>query len=230
LGAEEVQIWTDVDGMMTADPRIVESARRIRSLSFDEALELACSGAKKPHHGTLGPASRRDVPIRILNSRHLSPNADGTLIGRRNGAAPGIKSITCKPAVHHLRLRPATQEVWEICKRFRPELLVLFADEDRIELSLDRIDRLDEIRRELERLAEIEIGPGSAVVTLVSEDLASSPELVQRTLEIARSWDPRLILRGVAAPCIRCLADEPEAVVAELHERVFSGPSGEPIA
>ena len=62
IGAEEVQIWTDVDGIMTADPRIVPGARRIRTLSFDEALELACSGAKKPHYGTLGPASRADVP------------------------------------------------------------------------------------------------------------------------------------------------------------------------
>jgi aspartate kinase len=68
LGVDEIQIWTDVDGILTADPRLVPAARRVATLSFAESLELACSGAKKPHPGTLGPASRAGVPIRILNS------------------------------------------------------------------------------------------------------------------------------------------------------------------
>jgi aspartate kinase len=68
LSAAEIQIWTDVDGILTADPRLVPGARRVSALSFAESLELACSGAKKPHPGTLGPASRAGVPIRILNS------------------------------------------------------------------------------------------------------------------------------------------------------------------
>ena len=244
IHAEEVQIWTDVDGIMTADPKVVHRARRIRTLSFEEALELACSGAKKPHYGTLGPAGRADVPIRILNSWHLhlssgdvSGIAEGTLIGRRNGgAAPGIKSIACKPASHHLAVRPAAagrflEQVWEVCERFRPALLVLSASEDRAELSLDRPDRLPEIRAALELFARVEAGRGRTVVTLVSEDLATSPGLAEMTLEMARPWEPRLLLRGVSAPCIRCLVDEREAepVIAELHERVFPGPPGEPI-
>lgn len=68
LGASEVQIWTDVEGILTADPRLVPGARRVPALSFAEALELACSGAKKPHPGTLVPAARAGVPIRVLNS------------------------------------------------------------------------------------------------------------------------------------------------------------------
>lgn len=242
IGAEEVQIWTDVDGIMTADPRVVRGARRIRTLSFDEALELASSGAKKPHYGTLGPAGRADVPIRILNSWHLASGsigdiAEGTLIGRRSPAPPGIKSITCKPGVHRITVRPPgvdkafLDKVWEVCERFRPALLVLRADEDRAELSLDRVDRLAEIREALERFARVEIGRGRTVVTLVSEDLASSPSLVEMTLAMARPWEPRLVLRGVAAPCVRCLVDEreAEAVVAELHARAFPGPAGEPV-
>jgi aspartate kinase len=229
IQAEEVQIWTDVDGIMTADPKIVPMARRIRTLSFNEALELACSGAKKPHWGTLGPADRADVPIRILNSWH---QAEGTLIGRRDpAAAPGIKSIACKPGVHQLTVHGELERVWEVCERFRPALLTLSADGDRAELSLDRPDRLPEIREALGRFARIEVGPGRTVVTLVSEDLASSSALVKRTLEMAQVWEPRLLLRGVSAPCVRCLVDEREAetVIAELHERVFQGPPGEPI-
>jgi aspartate kinase len=234
LGAEEVQIWTDVDGMMTADPRCVGSARCIRTLSFAESLELACSGAKKPHYGTLGPASQADVPIRILNSRHLrlgtvSPD-EGTLIGRRNaGAPPAIKSIAWKPGAHHLTVRQPPGPIFEVCERFRPALTVLSADERKVELSLDRPDRLAEIEEALG--VDVEVGPGRAVVSLVSDDLAASPELAERILEIASRWEPRLVLEGAAAPCVRCLVEEPlaEEVVAELHERVFQGPPGEPV-
>jgi aspartate kinase len=223
IQADEVQIWTDVDGIMTADPKIVSGARRIRTLSFDEALELACSGAKKPHYGTLGPASRANVPIRILNSLH---RAEGTLIGRRNSA--GIKSIACKPSVHQLTVHGELERVWEVCERFRPALLTLSAEEDCAELSLNRLDRLPEIR---EAFARVEVNPGRTVITLVSEDLATNPGLVEKVLEMARPWEPRLLLRGVSAPCVRCLVDEREAetAIAELHERVFAGPPGEPI-
>ncbi len=93
LGAEEVLIWTDVDGMRTADPRLYPGARRVRTLSFAEALELSCSGSKKPHYGTLGPASRANVPIRILDSRNPTPERlEGTVIGRRNPAASARRS------------------------------------------------------------------------------------------------------------------------------------------
>lgn len=216
IQAEEVQIWTDVDGILTADPRIVPTARRVPALSFDEALELACSGMKKPHYGTLGPASRAGVPIRILNSWH---HAEGTLIGPRS-PSPGIRSIACRPGVHQLTAHGDLERIWEVCERFRPALLTLSAGEGRAELSLDRPDRLPEIREALER---VEVNPGRTVVTLVSEDLATNPELVEKVLEAARAWEPRLVLQGVSAPCVRCLVDAREEgkVIAELHERVF---------
>ncbi len=234
LGADEIQIWTDVDGIMTADPRIVETARRIRTLSFAESLELACAGAKKPHYGTLGPASRANVPIRILNSWHLENDsiAEGTLIGRRNAEVPpGIKSIAWKPGAHHLTVRQADDirgPVFAVCENFRPALTVLSADERKVELSLEKADRLAEVEEALGGFADVEVGPGRAVVTLVSEDLATSPELAAAILDIARRWEPRLVLEGSAAPCIRCLVEEQlaEQVVAELHERVFPGPPG----
>jgi aspartate kinase len=237
LGAEEIQIWTDVDGIMTADPRIVEKARRIRTLSFAESLELACAGAKKPHYGTLGPASRANVPIRILNSWHLENDsiAEGTLIGRRNAAAPpGIKSIAWKPGAHHLIVRQADDiraRVFAVCESFRPALTVLSADDRKIELSLEKADRLAEVKEALGGFADVEVGPGRAVVTLVSEDLATSPELATTILDIASRWEPRLVLEGSAAPCVRCLVEEQlaEQVVAELHERVFPGPPGRPV-
>lgn len=236
LGAEEVLIWTDVDGMRTADPRLFPGARRIRTLSFAEALELSCSGAKKPHYGTLGPASRAGVPIRILDSRH--PEAQGTVIGRRNpDAPPTLKSIACRSNAHLISARAAGGEgsdgllggVFEICERFRPSLLVLEGRSDGGELALDHEDRLSEIHSALLSAvgssAELWVTRGRTVVSLVSEDLATHPELVERTLAATRDFEPRLVLEGVAAPVVRLLADDEDlpGLIARLHAELLPG-------
>jgi aspartate kinase len=242
LGAEEVQIWTDVEGMMTADPRLVAAARRIRSLSFAEALELSCSGAKKPHYGTLGPASRAQVPIRILNSRHpeLQDDAAGTLIGARNaGATPTIKSITWRENARRITVRAADggrdgfrAAVLGVCDRFRPSLAVLRCGDAEIELALDRKDRLFEIHAALSgnaSIGEVRLAPGRAVVTAVSEDLAGSGELAAQVLRTAEELAPRLVTAGAAAPCVRWVLGEeaPERVVAALHAQIFGDRPGE---
>src|SRR5215203_5838811 len=239
LNAEEVQIWTDVDGMRTADPRVYPGARRIRTLSFAEALELSCSGAKKPHYGTLGPASRAGVPIRILDSRH--PEGEGTVIGRRNpDAPPTIKSIACRTNAHLISTR-ATEagdglsanglpdNLFEVCDRFRPSLLVLEARPDGGELALDHEDRLSEIHSALlsavGHSSELWVTRGRVVISLVSEDFAAHPDLVERTLAAAQGFEPRLVLSGVAAPTVRLLAEEDQLpeLIARLHEELLPG-------
>jgi aspartate kinase len=236
LGAEEVLIWTDVDGMRTADPRLYPGARRIRTLSFAEALELSCSGAKKPHYGTLGPASRAGVAIRILDSRHS--DAQGTVIGRRNPQAPPtIKSIACRSNAHLISIRanrPSDSDglpgaVFEICERFRPSLLVLEASADGAELALDHEDRLPEIHSALLAAvggsAELWVTRGRTVVSMISEDLANHPELAERALAAGRELGARLVVQGVAAPAVRVLADEEDlpGLIARLHGELLPG-------
>lgn len=240
LGAEEVQIWTDVDGMMTADPRVVPGARRVRTLSFGEALELACSGTKKPHWGTLDPAKRADVPVRILNSwnPHLDRGTgEGTLIGRRQPAAsPGIKSITWRANARRIVVRgegPDFQSgICAVSERFRPALMVIGASEDQMELALDQDDRLFEIRAALAALGEVSLASGRSVVTLVSDDLESHPEVAERILSLAAERkDARLVTTGVAAPCIRWLVSEAHApdAVAHLHAQIFGNTPEVPV-
>ncbi|HEV8579748.1 MAG TPA: aspartate kinase [Thermoanaerobaculia bacterium] len=233
LGAKEVQIWTDVDGMRTADPRLFAGARRIRTLSFAEALELSCSGAKKPHFGTLGPASRAGVPIRILDSRQ--PEAEGTVIGRRNpDAPPTIKSIACRVNDHLICTQAMGAaagdglfgEIFEICDRFRPSLMVIGPHGD---LALDRHDRLAEVHSALlsavGQTAELWVTRGRTVVSLVSEDLATHPELVERALQAGKAFEPRLVLSGVAAPVVRLLTEEDQLsdLMAKLHRDLLAG-------
>lgn len=234
LGAEEVLIWTDVDGMRTADPRVYPGARRVRTLSFNEALELSCSGAKKPHYGTLGPASRTNVPIRILDSRH--PEAEGTVIGRRNPSAPPtVKSIACRTNAHLISTRTAAGDdnlldhIFEVCDRFRPALQVLETRADGAALALDREDRLSEIHSALlsavGHSAELWVTRGRTVVSLVSDDFATHPDLVEHALEAGRGFEPRFLLAGVAAPTVRLLAEEDELpeLMARLHDELLPG-------
>jgi aspartate kinase len=228
VGAAEVQIWTDVDGILTADPRLVPDARRIPTLSFAESLELACAGAKKPHPGALGPAARTDVPIRILSSLALS--SEGTLIGQRSPAGPAVvKSLACRPNDHLLHVFPIdspddgfTGRVLAAVDRFRPALLVLHLDGAGAHLALDRKERLSEVREAL-GADEVRVVSGCAVVSLVSEDFAADRDLVARILDAASEFQPRLVVAGAAAPAVRCLvrSEDLAAAVSTLHSRIF---------
>ncbi|HVT17667.1 MAG TPA: aspartate kinase [Thermoanaerobaculia bacterium] len=235
LGAREVRIWTDVDGILSADPRLVPSARRVRTLSFAEALELSCSGAKKPHPGTLEPARRGGIPIRILNS--LAAGGEGTLIGRRGAAPPTIKSIACRANDHLIHAMPESAgaipaggfvpAVLGVAERLRPALLVLSAAPDAVHLALDHAERLAEVRAALAGVSRVGVVRGRAVISLVSEDLALVPELAARALAAAREFEPRLVVTGAAAPAVRCLVEEEDmpAAVAAIHRRLFPDPA-----
>jgi aspartate kinase len=246
IGAAEVQIWTDVDGILTADPRLVPGARRVRTLSFAESLELACSGAKKPHPGTLGPAARAGVPIRVLNT--LDGRGPGTVIGRRNAAAPAaLKSLACRPNDCLLHVAPAPgprrgsgpgpgagafiAAVLAAVERLRPALLVLRLDAAGADLALDRAARLGEAREALAAAGETGVLRGRAVISLVSEDLATDAALAERTLIAAAAWQPRLVTAGAAAPAVRCLVEIEDlpAAAADLHRRLFPGGAGDAV-
>ncbi len=243
LGAEEIQLWTDVDGILTADPALVPGARPVAALTFAEALELACSGSKKPHPGTLEPASRGNVPIRVLNSRH--PEAPGTRIGpRREGEPPAIRSIACRRHDHLLYAMPggaaadATADgflpaVYARCAGLRPALMVLGATAAGVPLALDRAERLAEVQAALAAAAaEVGVLPGRTVVSILSADLATSPELAARALAAAAEWEPRLVVDGAAAPCVRFLVGDRDAAaaVAAVHQRLFPASGREEVS
>ncbi len=251
LGAEEIQIWTDVPGILSADPRLYAGAVRVPSLSFAEGLELARSGSKKPHPGTLEPARRKGVPIRILSS--LEPDgaeARSTLISASDGrpaAGPAdspssIKSIACRRNAHLLRVHPVgagsrddfRSAVLAAIESVRPALLPLGDEDGSFELALDTADHLSSVLAALPREVRLEILPGREVVSLISGDLAGASDLAQRALAAAAGRSPRLVLpdgpEGVAA--IRLLAEEREIheVVAELHRALIEPRPRAPIA
>jgi aspartokinase len=124
-------------------------------------------------------------------------------------------------------------EVFAVCERYRPALMVTGVKPDEVELALEQEDRLFEIRAALSAClgpsGEVHVISGRTVVSLISDDLATHPELAERVLALAEGSEPRLVTQGVAAPCIRCLASEESSAdaVALLHEKVFGSRPGE---
>lgn len=236
LGAEEIQIWTDVDGILSADPRLYPAARRVPTLSFAEGLELAWSGSKKPHPGTLEPARRGKVPIRILSSLRPEGAEERSTrigIGTTDASSPAFKSIACRRNSHLLRIHPLGDApldsirpaVLAAVERVRPALLPLGEENGAIDLALDSADHLGEVLAALPREIRLEIFPGREVVSLISEDLTPGSDLATRTLAAAAGRAQRLVLPsgGEGAPAVRLLADEREIheVVAHLHRALF---------
>jgi aspartate kinase len=241
LGAEEIQIWTDVPGILSADPRLYPAARRVPTLSFAEGLELAWSGSKKPHPGTLEPARRATVPIRVLSSlrpegaEERSTQIGAGKTGEEAPTQPAIRSIACRRNSHLLRVHPVggspedfRSAVQAGIERVRPALLPLGEENGAIDLALDSADHLAGVLNALPRNMRLEILPGREVVSLISEDLVEESELAKRALAAAAGRTPRLVLPsgGEGAPAIRLLADEGEIheVVALLHRALLGEP------
>ncbi len=144
VGASEIQIWTDVDGMLTADPRVIAEPRLVPQLSFDEAAELAYFGAKVLHPSTILPAVERDIPVRILNSR--KPDGTGTLITAA-GAAGGtaVTALACKRDVTVIDITSSRmlmaygflRQVFEVFERFTTAVDVVTTSEVSVSVTID---------------------------------------------------------------------------------------------
>jgi aspartate kinase len=182
LGAEEIQIWTDTSGMLSADPRIVPEARPVAQLSFAEASELAYFGAKVLHPKTLLPAIDRAIPVRILNTAH--PDEPGSLITPTAQAAESswrVKSIACKKGVtavtivstRMLHAHGFLARVFEVFGRHHIVVDLVTTSEVSISVTVDDPSRLDDAIADLEGIGQVEVKHGLAVVAVVGEGAPS---------------------------------------------------------
>ncbi len=187
IGAEEIQIWTDVDGMLTADPTILPGGHRVRTCSFAEAAELAYFGAKVLHPATVLPAVEKDIPVLILNSRR--PEVEGTrIVGQAVPSANIAKSIACKKNItlvniHSTRMLMAhgfLRRIFEIFDRHETPVDMIATSEVSVSLTVDRPTNLPEIRRELEQFSEVSIEEGQSIICLVGENIRYTPCVAAR--------------------------------------------------
>jgi aspartate kinase len=237
LGADEVQIWTDVDGLLTCDPRLVPSARVIDRLSFDEAAELAQFGAKL-HPRTLEPAVAANIPVRVLNTHN--PASPGTLITRAGtpdsgGASAGARSIARKKnvAVVHVtsnRMLGAHGFLAQLFAEF--EALAISVDliatsEVSVSVTVDEKQNLDALRQKLETIAEqVELIDSQCIVAVVGQNLMSDAGVGARVLEALRGMPVKMISLGRSGLNLSIVVDDAnaDAAVQAIHHALFESP------
>ena len=230
IGAREIQIWTDVDGMLTADPRVIAKPRLVPRLSFAEAAELAYFGAKVLHPSTILPAVERDIPVRILNS--LRPEGSGTLItaepsldgspltglaSKRNVIVVDITSTRMLMAYGFLR------RVFEVFERFSTAVDVVTTSEVSVSVTVDDPKSLPVITEALSEFAEVSTEREMALLCAVGDRLRDEPEIAARVVSVLEEVPLRMISQAASRRNITVVLRQADLAHAmqRLHEEFF---------
>jgi aspartate kinase len=230
LGASAVEIWTDVGGMMTADPRVVPEARVIETISFDEASELAYFGARVLHPLTLAPAIEKGIPVRVRNS--LDPGAAGTEIRKSAPSGPSdVRSIAAKKGLATVdvatsRMLMASgflKTLFEVFARHETSVDMVTTSEVSVSVTVDDLSRLEAVRRDLEELAQIEVAEGRALVCLVGQDLKFKSGIASRIFRAVEGINILMISQGASRRNVSFVVEEKDAdaAVRALHREFF---------
>jgi aspartate kinase len=230
LRASELQIWTDVTGVMTCDPRICPDASTIPVLSYEEAAELAYFGAKVLHPKTIKPAVDNAISVRVCNT--FVPDETGTMILAESGHAPNtIKSIASKKNITILRISSARMlgaygfmsAVFQVFDRHRTVIDVISTSEVSVALTLDNSENLDKLVEDLRRLGDVEVDSGYAVICVVGEGLRASTGLASKIFSTIEDVNVALVSHGASAVNLTFVIKEGLVpnVIAKLHNEFF---------
>jgi aspartate kinase len=231
IGAEEIQIWTDVDGMLTADPTILPGGHRVKIISFAEAAELAYFGAKVLHPATVLPAIEKSIPVLILNSRR--PDVPGTrIVADTVPCSNVVKSIACKRKIallniHSTRMLMAhgfLRRIFEVFDRFETPVDMVATSEVSVSLTIDNLERLDEIAAELRQFAEVDTEKDEVIVCLVGENIRYTPGVARRVFGALNGINIRMISQGASRINLSFVVAEKDLVrtVEALHNEFFT--------
>jgi len=230
LGSREIQIWTDVTGVLTADPRVVPNAQTIERLSYSEAAELAYFGAKVLHPKTIQPAIEDRIPVRICNSR--APHERGTLVGPQTETSPRtLKAIAHKTGVTTVQIASARmlgaygflRALFEVFERHRTVVDVVTTSEVSVSLSLDDDSSLPAIVKDLEQLGSVRVEKGRAIIAVVGEGLRSTPGIAAQVFSTISDINLTLISQGASSINITFAVEESrvQEAVRRLHDAFF---------
>jgi aspartate kinase len=228
IAAEEVQIWTDIDGMHNNDPRIVKGTKPIAVLSFDEAAELAYFGAKILHPQSVFPAQKYKVPVRLLNT--MEPDAPGTLITNESERGK-IKSIAAKDGITAIKIQSSRmllaygflRRVFEVFERYKTPIDMITTSEVAVSVTIDETQHLDEILKELNSFGTVEVDHNQTIVCVVGDFGAEKHGFAARVLEAIKHIPLRMISYGGSSYNISLLIKDEDKVevLRSLHNRLF---------
>ena len=215
LKAREIQIWTDVTGVLTTDPRICPEARTLKTLSYEEAAELAYFGAKVLHPKTIQPAVDLQIPVRVCNSHQ--PQEIGTMILPKSQSTPRkVKSIAYKKGITILHITSARMlgafgfmsAIFQIFERHRTVIDVVTTSEVSVSLTLDNTDALENIVKDLQRIGTVEIEPNQAVVCVVGSGLRDTSGVAAQLFAAISDINISLISHGASSVNLTFVVEE----------------------
>lgn len=226
--ADEVQIWTDIDGMHNNDPRIVEKTFPIRELSFDEAAELAYFGAKILHPATIRPAKDKEIPVRLLNT--MDPDAPGTLISNITGDQD-VKAIAAKDNITAIKIKSGRmllaygflRKVFEIFEKYRTPIDMITTSEVAVSVSIDNDVNLKSIVKELEEFGFVEVEGDQTVVCIVGGFVQENKGVVKKIFDALEKVPVRMISYGGSKNNISLLVstEYKNEALNELNKELF---------
>ena len=237
VGAEEVQIWSDTDGVMTADPRLVPTAKPIACLTFDEASELAYYGGKVLHPSTIIPAVLKGIPVKVLNTfRPAHPGT--TILAKLEPAQAGVKSIAHHLGNYVVNVRTPRMlmghgflaRLFGVFAEHRVVVNMVSTSEVTVSVTVDSPRNLDAAVASLSKFAEVTVEERRTVVCVVGEGLRSTPGIAGHVFEALReaSVNVLMISQGASKINVAFVVDDrdAEAAVRALHRKFFDGPKG----
>ncbi len=232
LNVEVIEIWTDVDGILTADPKLVPQARVLETVTFEEASELAYFGAKVLHPSTLLPAVEKKIPVHVYNTKR--PTSVGTRIISnevKEGQPGSVNSIAYKKGITVINVYSARmllahgflKSIFEVFDRFETSVDLVSTSEVNVSLTIDDQRHLQAIVNELKKFSTVTVEHSKAIICLVGEQMRYTPGISARAFGAIRDMNIVMISQGASEVNLSFIIDEADvrAAVERLHREFF---------
>ena len=229
LDAERIEIWTDVDGVRTADPRIVPDTKSISRISFEEAAEMAHFGAKVLHPMTIEPAVMKNIPVYVLNS--MNPAGEGTAILQSDRIEDGVKSVSYKENILLLNIFSTKminvsgflQKVFAIFSQYKVSVDLISTSEANISLTMDGNQDIDEVVKALSEFAEVDVDRDKAQISVIGKNIVNLRGLLKQTMASLKDCNVYMISQGASFVNISFVVDRSSMkdAVREVHKYLF---------
>ncbi|GAB4193819.1 MAG: aspartate kinase [Thermoflexibacter sp.] len=229
VGAEEIQIWTDIDGMHNNDPRIVDKTIPVAQLSFDEAAELAYFGAKILHPATITPAKAKNIPVRLLNT--MAPQLKGTVIvGESQGA--DIKAVAAKDNITMVNIRSTRmflaygflRKLFEVFEKYKTPIDMITTSEVCVSVTIDNTANLEAITQELSEFSSVEVTHNLTIVCIVGDLMGEKIGYASKIFNSLSEISLKMISYGGSKNNVSILIDtkDKKATLQALNKGLFN--------
>ena len=232
IDAERIEIWTDVDGVRTADPRRVQNTKELEKISFEEAAEMAHFGAKVLHPLTIEPAVKKNIPIYVLNS--MNPSNKGTAILRNELIEDGVKSVSFKENIRVINIFSTRmintsgflRRVFEIFSESKVSVDLISTSEANISVTVDGTEKIDKVVAQLSEFADVIVDDDKSQVSVIGKNIVRLNGMLKKTFAPLKKCNVYMISQGASFVNISFVVDRAELteIVQDLHHHLFEQP------